>query len=84
MNNLFKTSRIMFASAIAVALTLSLAAVITVSAGKPAEVVEWSNGFPSGPHFNLNIHGKKPDFICDSEPGGGPYLCQNTATQKSR
>jgi len=51
--------------------TLSLAAVSTVSAGKPVKVVEWSNGFPSGPHFNLNIHGKKPDYTCDSEPGGG-------------
>jgi hypothetical protein len=52
-------------------LTFSLAIVRTVSAGKPAENVEWSNGFPSGPHFNLNIHGKKPDYICDTEPGGG-------------
>jgi hypothetical protein len=23
-----------------------------------------SNGYPSGPHFNLNIHGKKPSFTC--------------------
>jgi len=22
------------------------------------------NGFPSGPHYNLNIHGKKADFTC--------------------
>jgi hypothetical protein len=40
-------------------------------AGKPVDVLEWSNGFPSGPHFNLNIHGKNPDYFCDSEPGGG-------------
>lgn len=71
MKNLFVTSRVMAVLAIAVALTFTLAAVSTVSAGKPAEVVEWSNGFPSGPHFNLNIHGKKPDYTCDSEPGGG-------------
>jgi hypothetical protein len=44
--------------------------VSTAMAGKPENVVEWSNGFPSGPHFNLNIHGKKADYICDSEPGG--------------
>jgi|SRR5688572_250428 len=25
------------------------------------------NGFPSGPHFNLNIIGKKPDFACPSQ-----------------
>ena len=71
MKNLFKTSGIIVALAIFAALTLSLAAVSSVSAGKRAEVVAWSNGFPSGPHFNLNIHGKKPDYTCDSEPGGG-------------
>lgn len=41
------------------------------SAAKPQEVVEWSNGFPSGPHFNLNIHGKKNGFSCDGNSGGG-------------
>jgi hypothetical protein len=71
MKNLFKTSRVMLALVIAVALTLPLAAVNTVLAGKPTEVVEWSNGFPSGPHFNMNIHGKKPDYTCDSESDGG-------------
>jgi hypothetical protein len=39
-------------------------------AGKPVEVVMWSNGFPSGEHFNLNIHGKKSDFNCDASSGG--------------
>ena len=28
-------------------------------AKKPQAVIEWSNGFPSGEHANLNIHGKK-------------------------
>ena len=27
-------------------------------AAKPQDVIEMSNGFPSGMHFNLNIHGK--------------------------
>lgn len=40
-------------------------------AGKPAPVVEWSNGFPSGEHFNLNIHGKKADYACEPEGDGG-------------
>jgi len=40
-------------------------------AGKPVEVVMWSNGFPSGPHYNLNIHGKKDDYNCDLTSGGG-------------
>ena len=71
MERLSKTSRLIVALAIAVALTFALATVNTVSAGKPVEVIDWSNGFPSGPHFNLNIHGKNPDYICNSEPGGG-------------
>ena len=25
------------------------------------------NGFPSGPHYNLNIHGKKADFVCPAQ-----------------
>lgn len=29
----------------------------------PGETVN-PNGFPSGPHFNLNILGKKADFVC--------------------
>jgi len=50
----------------------------TAMAAKPQDagtnnndVIEMSNGFPSGPHFNLNIHGKKADFTCASTPGGG-------------
>lgn len=38
--------------------------------GKPPVVVYNSNGFPSGPHFNLNIHGKKIDYVCDPTGGG--------------
>lgn len=41
------------------------------SAGKPVDVVMWSNGFPSGSHFNLNIHGKKDGYNCDPTSGGG-------------
>src|SRR3989338_7869688 len=37
---------------------------------KPAPVIAWSNGFPSGEHYNLNIHGKKSGFSCDGSPGG--------------
>lgn len=49
-----------------------LALVISISmAGKPPDVIEKSNGYPSGPHFNLNIHGKDIDtFTCDPTPGG--------------
>ncbi len=38
--------------------------------GSGKDVIALSNGFPSGPHFNLNIHGKKASFIGDPTPGG--------------
>ena len=50
---------------------LMIASTTTVFAGKPAAVVEWSNGFPSGEHYNLNIHGKKDGYACDPAGGGG-------------
>ena len=40
-------------------------------AAKPGPVIDISNGFPSGEHLNLNIHGMKADYICDPAPGGG-------------
>ena len=37
--------------------------------GEPGgKSLEWSNGFPSGEHFNLNIHGKKDNFVCNNSP----------------
>ena len=45
-------------------------------AGKPQDVIEKSNGFPSGKHFNLNIHGKWFDYMCDPVPGGNSvFVC---------
>lgn len=40
------------------------------SSGSGKDVIALSNGFPSGEHFNLNIHGKKDSFTGDSTPGG--------------
>ena len=34
------------------------------------DVIAKSNGFPSGEHYNLNIHGKKADYVGDPTPGG--------------
>jgi hypothetical protein len=46
--------------------------VSTAMAGKPQNVIPLSNGFPSGMHFNLNIHGKDPNvFTCDSNAHSG-------------
>ena len=44
-----------------------LAFIITPAlATKPGEDVN-PNGFPSGPHYNLNIHGKKAEFTCPEQ-----------------
>lgn len=40
-----------------------LLALLTGSAGAQAQAVN-PNGFPSGPHYNLNIIGKKADYSC--------------------
>jgi hypothetical protein len=39
-------------------------------ADKPQNVISMSNGYPSGAHFNLIVHGKKADFNCPSTGGG--------------
>jgi hypothetical protein len=39
--------------------------------GKSPAVIQLSNGFPSGEHYNLNIHGKKAGFTCDPSMNGG-------------
>jgi hypothetical protein len=58
-------------SMITAAATLSLDTDIMANAAKSQKVIEYSNGYPSGAHFNLNIHGKDPDtYNCDSSPGG--------------
>ena len=54
-------------SAISILIVLSL--VNPAMAAKPLPVIPFSNGYPSGPHDNLNMHGKS-DFTCDSAEGG--------------
>jgi len=41
-----------------------------VFAKKPQQVIEWSNGFPSGEHSTMNIHGKKIGYNCDNSLEG--------------
>jgi hypothetical protein len=57
-------------SMLTAAATLSLDTDIMASAAKPQKVIEYSNGYPSGAHENLNIHGKDASYNCDSSPGG--------------
>jgi hypothetical protein len=53
----------------------------TLLAQKPQQVIEHSNGFPSGPHFNLNLHGKKEVFSCDpSKATGGSVFVSEYGT----
>jgi hypothetical protein len=40
-------------------------------AGQDNQLIPRPNGFPAGPHFNLNIHGKKVGYACNETPGGG-------------
>ena len=82
MTTSLKAPIVMGVLAIAIAITFSLTMISTASAGKPVKVVEWSNGFPSGPHYNLNIHGKNADFTCDSEPGGGSIFVPEYGTSE--
>ena len=51
-----------------VGLTLSLILSLSIGispvmAAKPQPVISMSKGFPSGPHFNLNLHGKKAGVV---------------------
>jgi len=39
--------------------------------GEGNQLIPRPNGFPAGPHFNLNIHGKKLGYMCNDTPGGG-------------
>ena len=61
----------------ALTLVALLVGATSVMAAKPQksgsgkDVIALSNGFPSGQHFNLNIHGKDPEtFVCDATSGG--------------
>jgi len=68
--------RIFMAVLMAVMLATLLVGNSVAMAAKPdgsdgtKDVIARSNGFPSGEHHNLNIHGKKADYIGDPTPGG--------------
>jgi hypothetical protein len=50
---------------------LAVSVSTAMAKGKPADVITLSNGFPSGMHFNLNIHGKQAGFDCTTVTSGG-------------
>lgn len=53
----------------ALVVTVALVGGTVALAAKPQDVIERSNGFPSGMHFNLNIHGTE-STSCIDDPGG--------------
>lgn len=57
---------------LALAMVIQLIIASPVMAGKSPDVIAKSNGFPSGMHFNLNIHGHdlSNDDPCTHEAGG--------------
>jgi hypothetical protein len=78
--------------AISLALVTALVvAALPAMAAKPPDIILKSNGFPSGLHFNLNIHGKNESFECTNISGGGsifideygPATIQYTINKKS-
>jgi hypothetical protein len=52
-------------------ITILVLGISPVMAAKPLDIIYRSNGFPSGKHFNLNLHGRDPaNFTGDPTPGG--------------
>jgi hypothetical protein len=52
------------------ALILGASGVMASKPQAPRDVIAKSNGFPSGAHFNLNIHGKHEGYTGDPTSGG--------------
>ncbi len=61
---------ILFCLVAGIILTFTPSVMAKEKPGKPQDVIARSNGFPSGQHFNLNIHGKKYEYLCEPAPGG--------------
>lgn len=67
-------NKYIIATMLAAIMVLSVVAFVPGAlAGKPQNVMEWSNGFPSGEHFNLNIHGKKDNYVCNNSEEAEPF-----------
>lgn len=61
------------ATVVVIALATLVLGASPAIAGKPQEVIARSNGYPSGPHFNLNIHGKSWDACNAVLEGDGTW-----------
>jgi hypothetical protein len=61
---------IMMVVALVAGISTAMAAKPQDAGNKGMDVIAKSNGFPSGLHFNLNVHGKSDDYQCDPAAGG--------------
>ncbi len=58
-------------SLLAGAATIGYGDVFNAFAAKPIDVINLSNGYPSGHHHNLNVHGEDPTKAIDCTPDDG-------------
>ena len=74
----------LFLTFLALSALLLITASPVVAGGKSPDVIEKSNGFPSGMHFNLNIHGHdlSNDDSCTHEAGGNSVFIDQYGTSK--
>ena len=71
--NMVNKKHVLLSSFLLAAFVLIIAGLYSMdftNAEKSEAVQSWSNGFPSGPHFNLNIHGKSDSFACNPSSDG--------------
>jgi len=75
-------SKKLFLTFTALMAILLIGASPVMAGGKPPDVIENSNGFPSGIHFNLNIHGHdlSLDDPCTHEAGGNSVFIDQYGT----
>ncbi len=75
-------SKKLFLTIIALVAVLLIGTSPVMAGGKPPDVIENSNGFPSGMHFNLNIHGHdlSLDDPCTHEAGGNSVFIDQYGT----
>jgi len=70
----FSTKLLTLATAISlmgIVATMGFGENLTAIAAKPIDVIDLSNGYPSGYHHNLNVHGEDPTKTIDCTPDDG-------------
>ncbi len=78
----FSTKILTLATAISlmgIVATMGFGENLTAIAAKPIDVIDLSNGYPSGFHHNLNVHGEDPTktIDCTPDPDGNSVWVAN-------